>query len=122
MPSKLYVKLFDLESLETLEKEIRNEFGNQGIKKVKESELSLKVKRYDLPNITWTKDDLKETSGKENYICGKEYTLDNLSKKVYGVGVKGIMHTNIKEHIGTIEHKVDIILGPRKKIIFRIEI
>ncbi|MBU1129099.1 MAG: hypothetical protein KJ949_00525 [Nanoarchaeota archaeon] len=122
MVSELYVKLFGLEALESLEKDIRKEFGNQGVDAINKSELSLKVKRHDLPNITWTKDDLKERGEEENHICGKEYTLSYNLGGVYGVGANGIVHTNIREYPKRVEHIVDIILGPRKKMTFRIEI
>jgi len=80
-----YVPLFEIPSLKSLENDIKCEFGEAEIKKVKKSGLSLETKIIGQPILSWSKQDYKK-KGEE--IIGKVYTLNNTLFTTPGYSVK----------------------------------
>jgi len=64
--------IFKIKSLKSLEEDIKKEFGEEGIKYVKESELKLLIAFDGLSKVKWKKENLTNKNG---YSRGKEYFL-----------------------------------------------
>ncbi len=83
-----YVPLFEIPSLKDLEVDIRQEFGEKGVQKVKGSKLGLETKINYLPEIKWNKQNLEDLNRDVKKICGKVYSLKNTICNTTGYSVK----------------------------------
>ncbi len=80
--------LFEIPSLKTLEKEIQNDFGKEGIERIKKSELKLKTSLLPFPKIDWSKATVV-IKYEEGEICGRYYELYAINE-IKGYFVKNV--------------------------------